>query len=70
MVTLAPVIPEIVLPTNNHNIEGAKAKNLDESTPQFKMILDNLTDNAQKTTSFQLNEYAWGFVQMIKNETL
>lgn len=48
--------------------EGAKAKNLDESTPQFKMILDNLTDNAQKSTSFQLNEYAWGYVQMIKNE--
>ncbi|MFY7909889.1 MAG: thioredoxin fold domain-containing protein [Emticicia sp.] len=45
--------------------EGAKAKNLDETTPQFKMILDNLTDNAQKTTSFQLNEYAWGYVQMI-----
>ncbi len=48
-------------------IEGAKAKNLDESTPQFKMILDNLADNAQKTTSFQLNEYAWGYVQMISN---
>ncbi|GGD63481.1 hypothetical protein GCM10011514_29400 [Emticicia aquatilis] len=45
--------------------EGAKAKNIDESTPQFKMILDNLTDNAQKITSFQLNEYAWGYVQMI-----
>lgn len=45
--------------------EGAKAKNIDESTSQFKMILDNLTDNAQKTTSFQLNEYAWGYVQMI-----
>ena len=47
--------------------KGAEAKNLDESTPQFKMILDNLTDNAQKTTSFQLNEYAWGYVQMISN---
>jgi tetratricopeptide (TPR) repeat protein len=32
------------------------------------MILDNLTNNAQKLTSFQLNEYAWGYVQMIKNE--
>lgn len=47
--------------------EGAKAKELDESTPQFKMVLDNLVDNAQKTTSFQLNEYAWGYVQMITN---
>ncbi len=47
--------------------EGAKAKSLDETTPQFKMILDNLTDNAQKMTSFQLNEYAWGYVQMITN---
>jgi thiol-disulfide isomerase/thioredoxin len=45
--------------------EGALAKNLDETTPQFKMILDNLAENAQKTTSFQLNEYAWGYVQMI-----
>jgi tetratricopeptide (TPR) repeat protein len=47
--------------------EGAKAKNLDETTPQFKIILDNLTKNAQKITSFQLNEYAWGYVQMITN---
>lgn len=47
--------------------QGAKAKNLDESTPQFQMILDNLSDNAQKTTSFQLNEYAWGYVQMMSN---
>ena len=46
---------------------GAKTKNLDETTPQFKMILDNLADNAQKITSFQLNEYAWGYVQMIIN---
>ena len=49
-------------------MEGAKAKNLDESAPQFKMILDNLTNNAQKITSFQLNEYAWGYVQMINNQ--
>ena len=48
-------------------VAGAKAKNLDETTPQFKMVLDNLADNAQKTTSFQLNEYAWGYVQMITN---
>jgi thiol-disulfide isomerase/thioredoxin len=48
--------------------QGAREKNLNESTPQFKMILDNLTYIAQKSTSFQLNEYAWGYVQMIKNE--
>ena len=48
-------------------VAGAKVKNLDETTPQFKMVLDNLADNAQKTTSFQLNEYAWGYVQMITN---
>lgn len=48
--------------------EGAKEKNLDESNPQFKMILDDLTNNAQKLTSFQLNEFAWGYVQLIKNE--
>lgn len=47
--------------------EGAKAKNIDENTPQFKMILENLSNNAQKLTSFQLNEYAWGYVQMINN---
>ena len=48
--------------------QGAREKNLDESTPQFKIFLDNMTNNAQKLTSFQLNEYAWGYVQMIKNE--
>lgn len=47
--------------------EGAKTKNLDETTPQFKMVLDNLANNAQKLVSFQLNEYAWGYVQMITN---
>ncbi|WP_435353335.1 thioredoxin family protein [Emticicia sp. SJ17W-69] len=47
--------------------EGAKDKNIDDTTPQFKIILDNLSDNAQKLTSFQLNEYAWGYVQMISN---
>jgi thiol-disulfide isomerase/thioredoxin len=61
---------ELTAETNQKIInfkEGAKAKELDESTPQFKMILDNLANNAQKTTSFQLNEYAWGYVQMITN---
>lgn len=48
--------------------QGAREKNLDESTPQFKIFLDNMTNNAPKLTSFQLNEYAWGYVQMIKNE--
>jgi thiol-disulfide isomerase/thioredoxin len=48
--------------------QDAREKNLDESTPQFKIFLDNMTNNAQKLTSFQLNEYAWGYVQMIKNE--
>ena len=48
--------------------QGAREKNLDESTPQFKIFLDNMTNTAQKLTSFQLNEYAWGYVQMIKNE--
>ncbi len=48
--------------------QGAREKNLDESTPQFKIFLDNMTNNAQKLTSFQLNEYAWGYVQMIKYE--
>ncbi len=48
--------------------EGAKAKSLEENTPQYKMVLDNLADNAQKVTSFQLNEYAWGYVQMISNQ--
>ena len=49
--------------------EGANAKNIDPNSPQYNMILENLTDNAQKTTSFQLNEYAWGYFQMINNTT-
>jgi hypothetical protein len=47
--------------------EGAKIRNIDEKNPQFQMALENLTDNAQKSTAFQLNEYAWGYVQMISN---
>lgn len=64
---------EILADETARNIEdfkaGAKAKNLDETTPQFKMVLDNLANNAEKSTSFQLNEYAWGYVQMISNST-
>ncbi len=65
--TLEDLVAENQLKIMNFK-QGAREKNLDESTPQFKMILDNLTNNAQKLTSFQLNEYAWGYVQMIKNE--
>ena len=65
--TLEDLVAENQLKIMNFK-QGARERNLDESTPQFKMILDNLTNNAQKLTSFQLNEYAWGYVQMIKNE--
>jgi thiol-disulfide isomerase/thioredoxin len=62
---------EILAIETAKNIEdfksGAKAKNLDETTPQFKMVLDNLENNAEQSTSFQLNEYAWGYVNMISN---
>lgn len=64
---------EILANETSKNIEdfkaGAKAKNLDETIPQFKMVLDNLANNTEKSTSFQLNEYAWGYVQMISNST-
>nr|WP_299422012.1 thioredoxin domain-containing protein [uncultured Emticicia sp.] len=65
--TLEDLVVETQLKIMNFK-EDAKEKNLDESTPQFKMILDDLTNNAQKLTSFQLNEFAWGYVQLIKNE--
>jgi tetratricopeptide (TPR) repeat protein len=65
--TLEDLVVETQLKIMNFK-EGAKEKNVDESTPQFKMILDDLTNNAQKLTSFQLNEFAWGYVQLIKNE--
>lgn len=65
--TLEDLVAENQLKIMNFK-QGAREKNLDESNPQYKMILDNLTVNAQKLTSFQLNEYAWGYVQMIKNE--
>ena len=65
--TLEDLVAENQLKIMNFK-QGAREKNLDESTLQYKMILDNLTVNAQKLTSFQLNEYAWGYVQMIKNE--
>ena len=65
--TLEDLVAENQLKIMNFK-QGAREKNLDESTLQYKMILDNLTVNAQKLTSFQLNEYAWGYVQIIKNE--
>jgi thioredoxin-related protein len=68
---MAKTMNDLVAETQQNIIkfkESARLKKLDESTPQFQMILDNLVDNAQKTTSFLLNEYAWGYVQMISNQ--
>ncbi len=48
--------------------ESLKEKNLDESSTQYKMIYENLKDGAMKSTAYQLNEYAWGYVQMINNK--
>lgn len=44
-----------------------KEKNLDENSPQYLMMHESLKDGAKKATAFQLNEYAWGYVQMIDN---
>jgi thiol-disulfide isomerase/thioredoxin len=47
--------------------EALKEKQLDENSTQYKMIYENLKDGALKSTAYQLNEYAWGYVQMINN---
>lgn len=47
--------------------EALKEKQLDETSNQYKMIYENLKDGALKSTAYQLNEYAWGYVQMIDN---
>jgi thiol-disulfide isomerase/thioredoxin len=47
--------------------EALKEKQLDETSTQYKMIYENLKDGATKSTAYQLNEYAWGYVQMIES---
>lgn len=47
--------------------QALKEKNLDENSPQYLMMYESLKDGAKKATAFQLNEYAWGYVQMIDN---
>ena len=43
----------------------AKAQGINQNTPQYAMVIDNMKQSVEKTTAFHLNEYAWGYVQLM-----
>lgn len=49
-------------------IQGAKAKGIKENTMQYLSALEDIKTSAEKLTSFHLNEYAWGYFQLIENK--
>lgn len=55
---------------NNFKNE-VQARNLNENSGQIQLMLKHLERGAEKSTSYQLNDLAWGFVRMAKsNEDL
>lgn len=49
-------------------IQGAKAKGIKENTMPYLSALEDIKTSAEKLTSFHLNEYAWGYFQLIENK--
>jgi thioredoxin-related protein len=49
-------------------IQGAKAKGIKENTMQYVSALEEMKNNAEKLTAFHLNEYAWGYFQLIESK--
>jgi thioredoxin-related protein len=49
-------------------IQGAKAKGIKENTMQYLSALEEIKTSAEKLTSFHLNQYAWGYFQLIENK--
>lgn len=44
--------------------QEAQARNLQENSQQYMMMLKSLENGAEKSASYQLNELAWGYVIM------
>ncbi|WP_158561188.1 thioredoxin family protein [Emticicia sp. C21] len=49
-------------------IQAAKAKGIKENTMEYLSALEDIKTSAQKLTSFHLNEYAWGYFQLIESK--
>ncbi|WP_165372130.1 thioredoxin family protein [Emticicia agri] len=49
-------------------IQGAKAKGIKDNTMQYLSAVEDMKSSAEKLTSFHLNEYAWGYFQLIENK--
>lgn len=49
-------------------MQGAKAKGIKENTPQYQSALKEMENNAEQLTAFHLNDYAWGYFQLIENK--
>ncbi|WP_337044507.1 thioredoxin family protein [Emticicia sp. 17c] len=48
--------------------QNAQAKGIRQDTPQYAAALDEMQDNAEKLTAFHLNQYAWGYFQLMENK--
>lgn len=49
-------------------IQNAKARGINENTPEYQAALEEMQNNAEKLTAFQLNDYAFGYLQLIENK--
>ncbi|GAB3518754.1 thioredoxin family protein [Emticicia fontis] len=49
-------------------IQSAKARGIKENTRDYELALEDLKNSAEKRTAFHLNEYAWGYFQLIENK--
>lgn len=47
---------------------GAKMNGIDSTSFEYKSMVDALENGAIRTTSFQLNDYAWGYYQMVNTQ--
>lgn len=48
--------------------EDAQARNLSANSGQYQLVLSSLANGAEKATSYQLNDLAWGYVRMATDE--
>lgn len=49
-------------------IQNAKAQGMKENTAQYIEVLEEMKNNAEKLTALRLNEYAWGYFQLMENK--
>lgn len=49
-------------------IQSAEARGIKENTMQYLAALEDMKTSAEKLTAFHLNEYAWGYFQLIENK--